>query len=447
MPSDLLSDLFTTPAMRRILSDANRISAMLAFEAALATAEADNGVIPLEAANTIQTACDTFQADIAALAAATRSAGNPAIPFVKALTSHCDEPGRGFVHYGATSQDLIDSASALVCREAVDLIEQEILRLGDALETLAEAHRETPMAGRTLLQPALPITFGFKVAGWLDMVTRSKAAIRHAANEALTLQFGGAVGTLASIGPAAQTVRMALAARLNLPLPAVTTHTARDRVVRLGSELTILAGALAKIATDIALMMQAEIGEASEPAGPGRGGSSTMPHKRNPVAAPAVRAAAMRANGLQATLLSALVQEHERGAGGWHAEWTALPELFDCLSGALSHMAEAAEGLEVRPERMRANLGIASGAMMSEALMMALAPEIGRHTAHHLVQELARQAIETARPLAEIVRENDTVTGILSAGEIAAALDPLSYLGLSDAAVDMAVSSWRAHRI
>lgn len=442
MHSDLLSQLFSSRAMQAALSDDRRIAAMLAFEAALARAEATCGLVPSDAAEAIDTACGSFKADIDALAAATRQAGNPAIPFIAALTAHCPEPGRGWVHWGATSQDVIDTASAIVGRAAVALIDADIVRLGNALAEQAHAHRTTVMPGRTLLQPALPITFGFKVAGWLDMITRSRAALLRAADEALVLQFGGAVGTLAAVGPEAAAIRDALGKDLGLPIPAVTSHTSRDRVVRLGSELAILAGALAKIAGDIALLMQAEIGEAAEPAGPGRGGSSTMPQKRNPVAAPVVRAAAIRAGGLMSSLLGAMAQEHERGAGGWHAEWSLLPELFDVTAGALGHMVETVAGLEVRPERMRANLDIGSGTLMSEALMMALAPTIGRLAAHHLVQDAAKRAIAEDRMLAEIARDTPDIADVLGPNGIDRALDPASYLGTAQATVDAAIAGW-----
>jgi 3-carboxy-cis,cis-muconate cycloisomerase len=440
--SDLLTPLFSSPAMLEVLSDQQRIAAMLAFEAALAEAEADAGLFPRAAADAIATACRTFEPDIAALAAATRTAGNPAIPFVKALTAHCREPGRGWVHWGSTSQDVIDTASAIVFRRAADLIDADLVRLGDGLARQAAAHRDTVMPGRTLLQPALPITFGFKVAGWLDMVTRCRDSLAAAADEALALQFGGAVGTLAAVGPKAADVRRGLAARLGLPAPDVISHTARDRVARLGAELGILVGVLAKIAGDVALLMQAEIGEAAEPAGPGRGGSSTLPQKRNPVAALAVRAIAMRANGLVGALLAAVAQEHERGAGGWHAEWTLLPDLFDAAAGALAHCVETIAGLEVRPDRMRANLDIGAGTLMSEALMMALAPQIGRLAAHELVHEAALAALAKSKPLADVAAQTDAIVDVLGRDGIARALDPAAYLGTAAETVDAAIAAW-----
>jgi 3-carboxy-cis,cis-muconate cycloisomerase len=442
--SDLLTPLFSTAEMRAVLSDDSRLQAMLAFEAALARAEAAAGIVPADAAISITAACESFQPDIAALADATRRSGNPAIPFVKALTAHCPEPGKGWVHWGATSQDVIDTAASLVGQRAMVVLNFQIAEFGDALLHKARDYRSTVMPGRTLLQPALPVTFGFKLAGWLDMLTRARANLRSAADEALVLQFGGAVGTLAAIGDEGGEVRAALGKELDLPVPDIAWHTLRDRVARLGSELAILTGALSKMAGDVALLMQAEVGEAAEPAGPGRGGSSTMPQKRNPVAAAAVRANATKAAGLAASLIAAMPQEHERGAGGWHAEWTILPELFELASGALAHMVETADGIEVREDRMRENLDIGNGTLMSEALTMALAPQMGRLEAHHIVEAAAKQAIADDIPLREVCRETPEIVDTLRVDGIDAALDPSRYLGIAGMTVDKIVSRWRA---
>ncbi len=444
MHSDLLTPLFSTAEMCAVLSDDSRLRAMLAFEAALARAEAATAIVPADAATSITAACENFEPDIAALAEATRRSGNPAIPFVKALTTHCPEPGKGWVHWGATSQDAIDTAASLVGRDAVAVLDAQIKALGAGLARQAEAHRATVMPGRTLLQPALPVTFGFKLAGWLDMLTRCRASLQSAADQALVLQFGGAVGTLAAIGDEGGEVRAALGRELDLPVPDIAWHTLRDRVARLGSELAILTGALAKMAGDVALLMQAEVGEAAEPAGPGRGGSSTMPQKRNPVAAAAVRANATKAAGLAASLIAAMPQEHERGAGGWHAEWTILPELFELASGALAHMHETVSGIDVRDDRMRENLDIGNGTLMSEALMMALAPEMGRLEAHHIVEAAAKQAIAEDIPLRAICLETHQIVDALGADGIDEALDPSRYLGIAEMTVDKVVSRWSA---
>ncbi len=446
MESGLLSPLFSTPAMREALSDASRIAAMLAFEAALARAEVEAGLIPPQSGDAIAVACRSFTADIGALAQATRIAGNPAIPLVKALTAHCEGPGRGWVHWGATSQDVIDTAASLVGRRAAALLDEDLVHLCDALAALAATHRNTVMAGRTLLQPALPVTLGFKAAQWLDMAMRCRDRLQEAVDVACILQFGGAAGTLAALGPSAGVVRDALGRLLALPVPPLAWHASRDRVARLGCELAVLTGALAKVAGDIVLLMQAEVGEAFEPAAPGKGGSSTMPQKRNPVAAPAVRAAALRANGLAADLIAALPQEHERGAGGWHMEWTVLPDLFLGTAGALSHVRDVIEGLEVDSARMRANLEIGGGALMAEALMMALAPQLGRHEAHHLVQRLVKRAVAGNRSLREAALEDDTAVSTLGTDRIERVLQPEDYLGVAGESIDEAVARWTRRR-
>jgi len=450
--SDLLTPLFATKPMRNVLSDKRRLEAMLAFEAALAKAEADTGLIPADAAMTIAEACRTFEPDIGALGEATRLSGNPAIPFIRALTAHCPEPGKGWVHWGATSQDVIDTAASLVGQQAMTVLDSQLRSFGETLVQKARTYSGTVMPGRTLLQPALPVTFGFKLAGWLDMLTRCRTSLKAAAANGLVLQFGGAVGTLAAIHAAeytdtaetidAKEVRTALGRTLGLPVADITWHTLRDRVARLGSELAILTAALAKMAGDTELLMQAEVGEASEPAGPGRGGSSTMPQKRNPVAAVAVRANATKAAGLAGSLIAAMPQEHERGAGGWHAEWMILPDLFELASGALAHMSETVAGIEVREERMRENLDIGNGTLMAEALMMALAPETGRLEAHHRVEAAARRAIAENRPLADICSETPEIAEVLGAEGIERALDPAGYLGLAAASVDTVVARW-----
>lgn len=446
MDSALLSSLFTTRAMREALADESRIAAMLAFEAALARAEADAGVIPVDAADAIDAACRSFTPDAGALAAATRTAGNPAIPLVKALTAHCPEPGRGWVHWGATSQDVIDTATSLVGRRAFALLDADLVRLCDGLAALAATHRDTVMPGRTLLQPALPVTLGFKAAQWLDMTTRCRDRLAAAAGDACILQFGGAVGTLAALGSSGPTVRGRLGLLLTLPVPPLAWHTSRDRIARLGCEVAVLTGTLAKIAGDVALLMQPEVAEAFEPAAPGKGGSSTMPQKRNPVAATAVRAAALRANGLAADLIAALPQEHERGAGGWQMEWTVLPDLMLGAAGALSHVVEVIEGLEIDPARMRVNLETGGGTLMAEALMMALAPRLGRPEAHRLVADLARRSIAGGAPLRRLAEQDESVLAVLGREGIADALRPEGYLGVAGLSVDDAVARWAQQR-
>ena len=351
---------------------------MLDFEAALARAQARLGVIPAAAAPAIAARAEAELFDVAAIGRAAARAGNPAIPLVRRLTAlvaEHDEPAARFVHWGATSQDAMDTGLVLQLRAFLGPLEADLGRLAAGLARLAEEHRDTAMVGRTWLQQALPTTFGLKAAGWLDAVGRHRQRLAELRPRLLVVQLGGAAGTLASLGGRGLEVADALAGELGLAAPALPWHGARDRVAELAAWLGLLVGTLGKVARDWSLMTQTEVGEVLEPAGEGRGGSSTMPHKRNPVAAAAVLAAAVRAPGLVATMLSAMVQEHERGLGGWHAEWETLPELAVLAAGALRQAAETVEGLEVDRGRMRANLGLTRGLIMAEAVQMALGGE------------------------------------------------------------------------
>ncbi|ESR22467.1 3-carboxy-cis,cis-muconate cycloisomerase [Lutibaculum baratangense] len=439
----LLRSLFSTPDVAEVFSDEAELRAMAAFEVALAAAEAEAGVIPHEAARAIAEAAEGFRPDIGDIAEKARLSGNPAFPFVAAFGEACSPEGRPWVHWGATSQDVLDTARALQLKSVRPHVRSDLERISAALAKLAERYRTTPMPGRTLLQPAMPTTFGMKAAGWLDQIDRSARHLDLAFEEAATLQFGGAVGTLSALGESGPAVRAALARRLGLHEPDVTWHVGRDRFLRLASEAVILMAGLAKIARDIALLMQAEIAEAAEPAGPGRGGSSTMPQKRNPVAAPAIVAAYHAAQGALGGLLSGQLQEHERGVGGWHAEWLTLPQIMECLAGALSQTAETVEGLEVDERRMRQNLSLGNGTMMSEALMMRLAGTMGRGEAKTLVGKLAATAMAEGRPLREVAVADPTVTRHLSQDEIEAALAPENYLGVAPHAVDRVVARWK----
>ncbi|HKW55633.1 MAG TPA: 3-carboxy-cis,cis-muconate cycloisomerase, partial [Stellaceae bacterium] len=424
--------------------DRARLQAMLDFEAALAAAEARVGVIPAAAATAIAGKCRAALFDAPALALAAARAGNLAIPLVKQLTAlvaASDAEAARFVHWGATSQDAIDTGLVLQLRQALDPIEADLARLADALAALAAVHKETPLIGRTWLQQALPITFGLKAAGWLDAVERHRRRLAALKPRLLALQFGGAVGTLASLGERGLAVAEALAQELKLSLPALPWHGERDRVAELATTLGLLCGTLGKIARDISLMMQTELGEVLEPAGEGRGGSSTMPHKRNPVACAVVLAAATRAPGLVATLLAAMVQEHERGLGGWHAEWVALPELVILTAGALAQLADAIAGLEIHPERMRDNLDATHGLIMAEAVTMALAPKLGRLAAHERVEAACKRALAEGRHLRDVLAEDDAVTAELGPDGLDRVLDPRHYLGSAAALIERALAA------
>ncbi len=445
-PGGLFGPLFHGPAMGAIFTDRAHLQGMLDFEAALARAEANVGVIPTEAARPIAAQCDAELYDLDALAEAAAKAGNTSIPLVKALTAKVaatDKAAAGFVHWGATSQDAMDTGLVLQLRAALMLIEADLAKLSANLAALAQTHRQTPMVGRTWLQHALPITFGLKAAGWLDAVERHRARLNELKPRLLVLQFGGAAGTLAALGDKGLAVAEALAADLKLTLPATPWHGARDRIVEFGTALALLTGTLGKMARDIALLMQTDVGEAFEPAGEGKGGSSTMPHKRNPVGAAAVLAASTRVPHLAGSLLSGMVQEHERGLGGWHAEWQVLPELVRLSAGALAQMVDVTGGLDVKPEQMRANLDATDGLIMAEAVAMALGAKLGKQEAHHLVEAASKRAVAEKRHLRDVLADDKTAMQHLNRDELDKLFDPLSYTGVTAALVDRVLAARR----
>jgi 3-carboxy-cis,cis-muconate cycloisomerase len=428
----LLGPLFGSAAAQAIFSDLGRLQGMLDFEAALAKAEAACGVISADAPAPIAAKCRAELFDIDKLAKAAAKAGNTAIPLVKELTALVakDAPDAArFVHWGATSQDAMDTGLVLQVRAGLGLIERDLTRLSAALATLAFAHKTTIEVGRTWMQHALPVTFGLRAAGWLDAVERHRERLAGLHPRLLVVQFGGAAGTLASLGDRGLAVSAALAQELKLDLPDMPWHTQRDRVAELATMLGLIVGTLGKMARDLSLLMQTDIAEAFEPSGEGRGGSSTMPHKRNPVTSAIVLSAATRAPGLVATMLSAMVQEHERGLGGWHAEWTALPELMVLTAGALAHMADTMSGLEIDPARMRANLDVTNGLIMAEAVSMALAAKIGKAQAHEQVEAASRKAVAEKRHLRQVLADDKAVAAQLSDAELDRLFDPQNYLG------------------
>jgi 3-carboxy-cis,cis-muconate cycloisomerase len=445
----LLDPLFTTDAMREIFSDRRRLQGMLDFEAALARALARAGVAPESAVEPIVAECsaDHFALDVLAREAAL--AGNLAIPLVKALTAavaNSDAKAAGFVHWGATSQDAIDTGLVLQLRDALDLMQRELSQFSSTLARVAETHQATLLAGRTWLQQASPVTLGLKVAGWLDAVHRHQARIAHARNEVLTLQFGGAVGTLAALGEKGPSVAVALASDLKLKVPSIPWHTHRDRFAEVATALGLLAGTLGKIARDISLLAQTEVGEVLEPAGTGRGGSSTLPHKRNPVGSAVVLAAATRVPALVSVMLTAMVQEHERGLGGWHAEWETLPQIFLLAAGALAHLTHVVDGLDVYEEHMTHNLGATHGLILSEAVAIALAKDIGRSPAHQLVEHAAHRALESGRPLRDLLLEDQEVRTHLSPADIDRLLDPKTYTGSAASMIQQVLANEKKHR-
>lgn len=445
----LTGGMFSTDAMQQVFSDAVRIQRMLDFEAALARAEARAGVIPEAAVGPIVACCRAGMIDLPALAQAAGHAGNLAIPLVKQLTVQVEKRDREaskYVHWGATSQDAIDTGMVLQLRDALGLIEQDLARLADALARLAEQHRDAPMTGRTWMQHALPLTFGLKAAGWLDAVLRHGERLRAMQEQIAVLQFGGAAGTLASLGCKGMQVAEALAQELGLALPDVPWHAQRDRMAEVAAVLGMLTGTLGKIARDIALQMQTEVAEVAEPTAAGRGGSSTMPHKRNPVGCAATLAIAVRMPGLVSTMLGAMVQEQERALGGWQAEWDTLPEIVQLTAGALRQMTYVASGLTVDAARMQANLQLTRGLIMAEAVTLALGAKLGRMRAHELVEQAARAAAGSRRQLRDVLAAEKQVTDHLSAQELDRLLDPAGYTGEAGAMVDRVLQRYRQHR-
>jgi len=435
--------LYTTPALAAIFTPEGNLGQLLAFEAALARAETRAGLIPAEAAEAIAAACRVELYDVMALYSDAARAGTLVIPLVRALTAKVAEPGRAYVHWGATSQDAIDTALMLQLRAALNLIEADLLRLAAACARLAEAHRATLMPARTLLQQALPMPFGLKAARWLALVVRQACTLRTQ-REQLAVQFGGAAGTLAALGEQGLAVADLLAAELGLVAPDLPWHAERDRTASLAAALGVAAGSMAKIGHDIVLLAQSEVGEVGEASAPGKGGSSAMPQKRNPVDAVLAQAAARLAAGQVTVLLGALAQEHERAAGGWQAEWQALPDLVRYTGGAVARTADAITGLEVDSTRMRANLEVGGGLLMAEALTLALAFQLGRPEAVHLVQALCARAVTAQTSLAVIVAADVQVSAVLSPAEITATLDPANYLGSSGALIDRALERYHA---
>ncbi len=445
--SATLGFFFSSKAMARIFSDGGRIQAMLDVEAALARAEATCGIIPEASAWAIQGAAKTENFEAEKLGEEVLKSGNLAVPLVKALTAEVaasDKEAARWVHWGATSQDIIDTGLVLQMRDGLAAIEAQLDAAGDRLALLAEAHAATPMVARTLMQQAIPTTLGVKIAGWLSSITRAKQLLKDCKARVLVLQFGGAAANLASLAPDGLRVSQALATELGLALPDLPWHGQRDRIAEMGAALAVLIGSLGKMARDLSLMSQTEIGEFSEPSGGGRGGSSAMPHKANPVACGRIIAAAKRAPGLAATLLAAMDQEHERGLGGWHAEWEVLPELFRLASAALNSACFIAEHGRFDTARMRANLELTSGLVMAEAVSIALGRKLGKSAAHGLMERAARSATEQGRPLRACLEADPEIAPHFNASELDALFTPENHLGSAPDFAKRAVASWRS---
>ncbi len=436
MSGRLIESLATTPTLAALFSDESVLGAMLEFEAALARAEARSGVIPMHAAEAISAAARAGNIDISLLADATLRAGTPAIPLVKMLTDQvrkADSEAARFVHWGATSQDVADTAMSLLLKRAEPVLSGDLSRLEKALANLSEGHKDTVMLGRTLLQPAPPVTFGLKAAGCLASIRRGRRRLQKAFRAAAVLQFGGASGTLASLGDRGIPVAEVLSVELGLENPPAPWHTQRDNLSTMICACGVLTGSLGKMARDISLLMQNEVKEAAEHGGEGRGGSSTMPNKHNPIACALTLAAAQRVPGLVASFLSAMLQEHERSVGGWQAEWPIIASVVQSTGVAIASMAEAAEGLSIDTLNMRHNIEGTNGAIFAERAMMLLGPKVGRDVAHKVLEAAVKKSAEESRSLLAVLAEIPEVVTHLGLAELGQLEMPEQYLGSAEA--------------
>jgi len=435
--------LFATPEMAAVFSDETFVQRLLDVEAALARAQARAGMFPQAVAEAIGRRCRVDLFDLPALFRDAAEAGTPVIPLVRRLTALVDAEARGYVHWGATSQDIVDTALMLQMRDGLDLLTARLLDVASVSASLAERHRHTPMAGRTMLQHAVPVTFGLKAARWLALAVRLIRRLRRARGEALAVQLGGAAGTLAAMGTSGVRVLEGLAEELGLASPDLPWHTERDRVIEIASLLGMTAAAMGKIASDLALLSQTEVGEVSTGAGSLKGRSSTMPQKRNPVEAIAASAAARLAMAAVPAVVAGAVQEHERAAGGWQAEWEAVPQLFRLTASACAWTHRLLSHLDVDAGRMRGNLDLAGGMIMAEALTMALAEKIGREEAYRLVQQVADRAGAAGISLREAAEADDRIRRALPPPALARALEISNYLGSAEAFIDRALAGYR----
>jgi 3-carboxy-cis,cis-muconate cycloisomerase len=429
-------DLFSTPAMRSVFSDERRFESWLRVEVALAKAQAQVGVIPAEAAIRIGEVARLEMLDVVAMKAEYDRVGFPIVPLVKQLVRLCDPESARWVHWGATTQDIVDTGMVLQMRDAFNLLQWDLDGVVAALRQLTIDHRDTVMVGRTFQQHAAPITFGFKAAVWLDELLNHRDRYLALKRRALVCQLGGAVGNLATLGADGVAVRRAFSAELGLAEPAITWHTARDAWAEVVFWLALVGSTLGKIATEVATLMRSEVDEVREPFVLGRGGSSTMPQKRNPILCPPMIAIGHRLRDMVASQLAAMVQEHERAVGAMPIEWMVVPDAFLLTSGTLSHGKALLQGLEVDVERMRVNLESGSGSLMAESVMMGLAQHVGKTEAHERVYAAARLAVEHGSALRTELLADPGIADVLGAPEIDRLLDPHTYLGDSGEMID-----------
>ena len=439
--SAIFGNIFSTAAMRRIWSDENRTRKYLDIEAALARVQGRLGIIPAEAAEEIVSNCVFEKIDMAKLAEQTQRIGYPILGVVSQINALCRDKLGEYCHWGATTQDITDTATVLQMREALDLVDSELIAISAAMADLAARHRDTPMIGRSNLQQAVPITFGYKIAGLLSAIERHRERLAQLRPRVLVGEFAGASGTLASLAQGGLETQAGLMQELGLGQPDIAWHTIRDNIAEAGCFLGLVTGTLGKFSTDVKLMMQTEVGEVYEPFAHGRGSSSTMPQKRNPISSCYIHACISVVRQQVAALLDANVADHERSTGPWEIEWIVLPEMFCLTAGALAQSRFVLEGLEVDTARMRANLDLTNGLVVSEAVMMGLGPYLGREYAHDLVYDICRVAIKDQRPLLDLLVENAEISRHLDRAALASLCDPANYLGLSGEMVDRVLRS------
>src|SRR5579862_7401246 len=447
MPTSLIDsavfrDIFSTEAMRRVFSDENRVQKYLDVEAALATVQARLGIIPQEACEEIRRHCTASAYDFALLKTQTERIGYPVLPVVQQLVALCRDGLGEWCHWGATTQDITDTATILQIRDALILVEQDLRAIADSLAGLAERYRDTPMAGRSNLQQAVPITFGYKMAVLLAGFERHLARLAELRPRVLVGEFGGAAGNLSSLGTAGLAVQAGLCAELGLGQPDIAWHTMRDRIAEAGCFLGLVTGTAGKISMDVKLMMQTEVEEVYEPFAEGRGSSSTMPQKRNPISSNYIIACTAMVRQNVAALLDAMLEDHERSTGPWEIEWISMPEIFLLASGALNQARFLLEGLEVDPKRMRANLDLTRGMIVSEAVMMGLGPHLGRQRAHDLVYDICRKAITTNASFLDLLAADPEIAPHMSRAELAKLVDPANYLGQAGEMVDRVLAAY-----
>ena len=441
MPSTLIDSsifqgIFTSDAMRAVWSDENRTQKYLDVERALAIVQARLGLIPQEAADEIASHCDIRQIDMAKLRQQTERIGYPILGVVSQLNLLCRDKLGEYCHWGATTQDITDTATVLQIREALSLVEAEMTAIVGALAKLAREHRDTPMMGRSNLQQAIPVTFGYKMAGLLSAMLRHQERLTQLRSRVLVGEFAGAAGTLASLQTGAMETQAGLCAELGLQQPLIAWHTNRDNIAEVGTFLGLLGGTLGKLSMDLKLLMQTEVAEVFEPFHHGRGSSSTMPQKRNPISSCYIHAQISVVRQHAAALMDAMVADHERSTGPWEIEWIVLPETFCLMAGALKQSRFVLEGLEVDKEAMRRNIDMTHGLVMSEAVMMGLGPFMGREAAHDLVYDICIQASQQRRHLLDLLCENKQINQHLDRAALAKLCDPANYLGQSGVMVD-----------